>query len=39
VAKTPWGPPSGIRGRDGRRAVRVLADELERYLAARELRR
>jgi hypothetical protein len=39
VAKTPWGPPSGIRGRDGRRAMRVLAEELGRYLAASSLLR
>jgi len=32
LAKTPWGPPSGIRRADGRRAMRTLASELESYL-------
>jgi hypothetical protein len=36
AAKTPWGPPSGIHGRDGRRAMRVLARELDRYLLSRQ---
>jgi hypothetical protein len=35
VAKTPWGPPSGITRADGRRAMRLLAKELERYLSDR----